>query len=199
MFSGAAQLPQAQYSCVQHKLGDVVCAPLALIFRHIHTSTSRQTLSPHSCHLVKLAPEPDCMHAGVVQPIKEIGKLCRSKKVFFHTDAAQAVGKIPMNVNDANIDLMSISGHKIYGPKGVGAIYIRRRPRVRLEAQINGGGQVVLLRRHDAYESMCQPDGVDRKFLHSRQRMLRCLLKSFLSGAAAHSSTQARALMIKWH
>jgi cysteine sulfinate desulfinase/cysteine desulfurase-like protein len=81
-------------------------------------------------------------HAGVIQPTKEIGKMCRERKIFFHTDAAQAVGKIPINVNDHNIDLMSISGHKIYGPKGVGAIYIRRRPRVRLEAQMNGGGQV---------------------------------------------------------
>lgn len=78
---------------------------------------------------------------GVVQPIEEIGKLCRKHKVFFHTDAAQAVGKIPLNVNAANIDLMSISGHKIYGPKGVGAIYVRRRPRVRLEGQMSGGGQ----------------------------------------------------------
>lgn len=80
--------------------------------------------------------------AGVIQPMKAIGDLCRSKKVFFHTDAAQGIGKIPINVNDMNIDVMSISGHKIYGPKGVGAIYIRRRPRVRLEAQISGGGQV---------------------------------------------------------
>ncbi|KIW00236.1 cysteine desulfurase, mitochondrial [Verruconis gallopava] len=78
---------------------------------------------------------------GVVQPVAEIGKLCRSKKVFFHTDAAQAVGKIPINVNEMNIDLMSISGHKIYGPKGVGACYVRRRPRVRLDPIISGGGQ----------------------------------------------------------
>ena len=78
---------------------------------------------------------------GVVQPLSEIGALCRENKVFFHTDAAQAVGKIPVDVDAANIDLMSISGHKIYGPKGIGALYIRRRPRVRLEAQMSGGGQ----------------------------------------------------------
>lgn len=76
--------------------------------------------------------------------MKEIGELCRLRKVFFHTDAAQAIGKVPVNVNDLNIDLMSISGHKLYGPKGIGAVYVRRRPRVRLEAQISGGGQVRL-------------------------------------------------------
>jgi cysteine desulfurase len=78
---------------------------------------------------------------GTIQPMKEIGELCRERKVFFHTDAAQAVGKMPVNVNDSKIDLMSISAHKLYGPKGVGALYIRRRPRVRLEPQMSGGGQ----------------------------------------------------------
>ncbi|KAJ1763064.1 cysteine desulfurase [Coemansia sp. RSA 520] len=78
---------------------------------------------------------------GVVQDIQKIGQICRENKVFFHTDAAQAAGKIPLNVNDMNIDLMSISGHKLYGPKGVGALYVRRRPRVRLEPIITGGGQ----------------------------------------------------------
>eukprot|EP00035_Acanthoeca_spectabilis_P020983 m.435666 g.435666 ORF g.435666 m.435666 type:complete len:450 (+) comp17876_c0_seq1:63-1412(+) len=78
---------------------------------------------------------------GVQQPVAEIGALCRKHKTFFHTDAAQAVGKVPVNVNDMNIDLMSISGHKVYGPKGIGALYVRRRPRVRLEALISGGGQ----------------------------------------------------------
>lgn len=78
---------------------------------------------------------------GVIQPIEEIGAICRANKIFFHTDAAQAVGKIPMDVNKMNIDLMSISGHKIYGPKGIGALYVRRRPRVRLEPLMSGGGQ----------------------------------------------------------
>merc|ERR1711990_1032555 len=78
---------------------------------------------------------------GVVQPLKEIGEICRANKVFFHTDAAQAVGKIPLDVDEMKIDCMSISGHKIYGPKGVGAIYVRRRPRVRMEPIISGGGQ----------------------------------------------------------
>lgn len=78
---------------------------------------------------------------GVIQPLAEIGKICREHKVFFHTDAAQAVGKIPLDVNTMNVDLMSISSHKIYGPKGIGACYVRRRPRVRLEPLISGGGQ----------------------------------------------------------
>lgn len=78
---------------------------------------------------------------GVIQPLAEIGAICREKGVFFHTDAAQAVGKIPLDVNAMNIDMMSISGHKIYGPMGIGALFVRRRPRVRLQPLINGGGQ----------------------------------------------------------
>ncbi len=78
---------------------------------------------------------------GVIQPIEEIGKICREKGVFFHSDIAQAFGKIPIDVNRCNIDLASISAHKIYGPKGIGALYIRKKPRVRISPLISGGGQ----------------------------------------------------------
>ena len=92
---------------------------------------------------------------GVIQPMVEIGQICREKGAFFHTDAAQAAGKIELNVNAMNIDLMSISGHKMYGPMGIGALYVRRKPRVRLQAMINGGGQERGMRSGTLSPALC--------------------------------------------
>lgn len=92
---------------------------------------------------------------GVIQPIKEIGAICRENKIFFHSDCAQAVGKIELDVNEMNIDLMSISGHKVYGPMGIGALFVRRRPRVRIIAQINGGGQERGMRSGTLSPALC--------------------------------------------
>ena len=92
---------------------------------------------------------------GVLQPLKEIGALCREHKVFFHTDAAQMVGKLPLDVEAMQIDAMSISGHKIYGPKGIGALYVRRRPRVRVEPLFSGGGQERGLRSGTLPHNLC--------------------------------------------
>ena len=78
---------------------------------------------------------------GVIQPVQEIGKICRERGVLFHTDGVQAIGKVPVDVNKDNIDIMSITAHKLYGPKGVGALYVRRKsPRVQITAQMDGGG-----------------------------------------------------------
>lgn len=77
---------------------------------------------------------------GVIQDIEAIGKICRARKIVFHVDAAQSPGKVDINLEELQVDLMSFSAHKIYGPKGIGALYVQRKPRVRLEAQMHGGG-----------------------------------------------------------
>jgi len=89
---------------------------------------------------------------GVIQPLAEIGALCRSRQVLFHTDAAQAIAKIPLDVEQMNISLMSLTAHKVYGPKGIGALYVRRRaPRVQLAPQLHGGGHERGLRSGTLY------------------------------------------------
>jgi cysteine desulfurase len=98
----------------------------------------KEAIKPNTCLLSVIALHNEI---GVIQDLEALGNLCRDKGVFFHTDAAQAFGKIPLDVKEMKIDLMSISGHKIYGPKGIGALYVSRKPKVKLHALINGGGQ----------------------------------------------------------
>jgi cysteine desulfurase len=126
---------------------------------------------------------------GVVQPMAEIGALCRAKGAYFHTDCAQAVGKIPLDVNAMNIDLMSISGHKLYGPKGIGALYVRRRPRVRLVPMINGGGQERGMRSGTLATPLCVGFGeacaIASQEMAAESERLRGLRDRLLSGIQA--------------
>ena len=122
---------------------------------------------------------------GVLQPIDKIGKICRDKNVLFHTDAAQAAGKIHLNVQKMNIDLMSISSHKLYGPKGVGALYVCRRPRARLEPIIDGGGQERTLRSGTLPVPLVVGFGVAAKIsievMESENKRILCLRDYFLN------------------
>ena len=108
---------------------------------------------------------------GVVQPLKEISRICKKAKAFLHSDMAQMAGKVPVNVDELGIDLASISSHKIYGPKGMGALYVRRRPRVRLEPLFSGGGQERGLRSGTLSPALCVGMGAAAKFC--RQEMVR--------------------------
>jgi cysteine desulfurase len=128
---------------------------------------------------------------GVVQPVAEIGKMCRERNVIFHTDAVQAVGKIPVDVNAMNIDVLSLTAHKLYGPKGVGALYVRRRnPRVQISEQINGGGHERGMRSGTlnvpgivGLGKACELAGQEMAAEGERLRRLRDKLKAKLEGS----------------
>ena len=107
-------------------------------FGQVHADQVREALTDKTILVSIMAANNEI---GSLQPIRDIGRLCKEKGVLFHTDAVQAVGKIPLDVEDMGIDLLSMTAHKIYGPKGIGALYVRKKdPRVRLEPQIDGGG-----------------------------------------------------------
>ena len=122
---------------------------------------------------------------GVLQPIKEIGQICRDKGIYFHVDAAQAIGKIAINVDYMNIDLLSLSGHKIYGPKGIGALYVRRKPRVRIKSIISGGGQERAIRSGTLPVPLCVGLGkacaIAKEKMPSEAKRLKGFRDKFLS------------------
>ena len=126
---------------------------------------------------------------GVLQPLAAIAALARPRGILFHSDAAQAVGKVPVDVNALGVDLLSISGHKIYGPKGIGALYVRRRPRARLAPLIDGGGQERGLRSGTLPTPLCVGLGVAAALAQAElaaeaERLLQ-LRRRFLSGIRA--------------
>ncbi len=129
---------------------------------------------------------------GVIQPLEEIGKICRKHGVFFHTDCAQAIGKIDLDVDKLNIDLMSISGHKIYAPKGVGALYVRRKPRVRISALMSGGGQERGMRSGTLSPALCVGLGEACRIyldeMKTENEKITKLRNMFLDGIRKHCS-----------
>lgn len=132
---------------------DVTYLPVARSTGRIDMDVLREAIREDTILISVLAVNNEI---GTLQPLAEIGSLCREHKIVFHTDAAQMLGKLPIFVNDCKVDLMSLSGHKIYGPKGIGALYVRRRnPRIRLEPLFSGGGQERGLRSGTVPHTLC--------------------------------------------
>lgn len=127
---------------------------------------------------------------GTLQPLKEIGEIAKGAKAFFHCDAAQMVGKLPFDVNEIGADLVSISGHKLYGPKGIGALYVRRRPRVRLDPVLSGGGQERGFRSGTLPTALCVGLGaaadVAAAELENDMAHVKKLSDRLMAGIAAH-------------
>mmetsp|Transcript_4846 Transcript_4846/g.14370 ORF Transcript_4846/g.14370 Transcript_4846/m.14370 type:complete len:456 (-) Transcript_4846:1243-2610(-) len=132
---------------------EVTYLPVATATGLVDLDQLREAVRPGETCLVSVMAVNN--EIGTLQPLKEIGEICREAKAYFHTDAAQMVGKLPFDVEDIQADLVSISGHKLYGPKGIGALYVRRRPRVRLEPVMSGGGQERGLRSGTLPTALC--------------------------------------------
>lgn len=150
---------QTEHKCVldscrslEHEGYDVTYLPVEVATGQVNMDTLKAAIREDTILVSVMAVNNEI---GTLQPIAEIGELCRSNKIVFHCDAAQMVGKLPIDVDAMKIDLMSMSSHKVYGPKGVGALFVRRRPRVRLEPIFSGGGQERGMRSGTLPHSLC--------------------------------------------
>mmetsp|Transcript_14833 Transcript_14833/g.59405 ORF Transcript_14833/g.59405 Transcript_14833/m.59405 type:complete len:480 (-) Transcript_14833:80-1519(-) len=151
---------QTEHKCVLDSCRHLETAGFEVTYLPVERATGlvdveelRKAVRPGETSLVSVMAVNN--EIGTLQPLKEIGNIAKEAGAFFHTDAAQMVGKLPFDVNDIQADLVSISGHKLYGPKGVGALYVRRRPRVRLEPIFSGGGQERGLRSGTLPTALC--------------------------------------------